>query len=138
MSLEKVFIGSTGLFAGFTLAISVSAVPTIAISQKPKDTWQKIYVTGKNTVIPFLLTTAVSGGLLYSRTRNPKILAATIIGAFSMPFTLLGMRSNIKTLEGLSNADPKVPELTRTWANLHMVRTVAGITSFGLALYALS
>ncbi|KAH8550904.1 hypothetical protein BGW37DRAFT_468009 [Umbelopsis sp. PMI_123] len=119
MSLEKVFIGSTGLFAGFTLAISVSAVPTIAISQKPKDTWQKIYDTGKFVVVPLLLVTAVSGGLLYSRTQNLKVLAATI------------------KLEGLSNADPKVPELTKKWADFHLVRTAAGITSFGLALYAL-
>ncbi|KAH8550730.1 hypothetical protein BGW37DRAFT_74746 [Umbelopsis sp. PMI_123] len=137
MSLEKVLIGSTGLYAGFTLAISVSAVPTIAISQKPKDTWQKIYDTGKFVVVPLILTTAVSGGLLYSRTQNPKILAATIVGASTLPFTLLAMSSNIKRLESSSNADPKVPELARTWANLHMVRTVAGITSFGLALYAL-
>jgi hypothetical protein len=137
MSLEKVLIGSTGLYAGFTLAISVSAVPTIAISQKPKDTWQKIYDTGKFVVVPLVLTTAVSGGLLYSRTQNPKILAATIVGASTLPFTLLAMSSNIKRLESSSNADPKVPEFARTWANLHMVRTVAGITSFGLALYAL-
>ncbi|KAH8550731.1 hypothetical protein BGW37DRAFT_74789 [Umbelopsis sp. PMI_123] len=137
MSLEKVFIGSTGLFAGFTLAISVSAVPTIAISQKPKDTWQKIYDTGKFVVVPLLLVTAVSGGLLYSRTQNLKVLAATIVGTFPLAFTLLAMNSNIKKLEGLSNADPKVPELTKKWADFHLVRTAAGITSFGLALYAL-
>jgi uncharacterized membrane protein YidH (DUF202 family) len=47
------------------------------------------------------------------------------------------MGSNIKQLESSSNADPKVQELANTWAKLHWVRTVAGLTSFGLAVYTL-
>lgn len=137
MNAEKVLITSTGLFAGVALGISISGVPTIAISQRPKDTWQKLYVTGKNTVIPILLTTAIAGGMVYSRTKNPRILAATIIGAFPIPFTVLAMGSNIKQLESSSNADPRVQELANKWAKLHWVRTVAGLTSFGLAVYTI-
>ncbi|KAI8580744.1 hypothetical protein K450DRAFT_235751 [Umbelopsis ramanniana AG] len=137
MNAEKVLITSTGLFAGVALGVSLSGVPTIAISQRPKDTWEKLYVTGRNTVVPLLLTTAVAGSMVYSRTKNPKILATTIIGAFPLPFTVLVMGSNVKTLQSSSNADPRVPELAATWAKLHWVRTVAGITSFGLAVYTL-
>jgi Domain of unknown function (DUF1772) len=137
MNAEKVLVASTGLFAGVALGISLSGVPTIAISQRPKDTWQKLYDTGKYTVLPLLLTTAIAGGMVYSRTKNPKILATTIIGAFPMPFTLLVMGGNIKSLESSSNADPNVTELTAKWAELHWVRTVAGLTSFGLAVYTL-
>lgn len=135
MNAEKVLVTSTGLFAGVALGISISGVPTIAISQRPKDTWQKLYDTGKNTVVPILLTTAIAGGMAYSRTKNPRILAATIIGAFPLPFTVLGMGSNIKQLQSSNNADPRVHELTNTWAKLHWVRTIAGLTSFGLVVF---
>jgi hypothetical protein len=134
---ERVFIAATGIYAGMTLSISISGVPAIYISQKPKDTWKTIYDTGKTLAIPLVLATAISGGMLYQRTSNPKILAATIIGAFPMPFTALVMRSNIKALESASNVDPNVKDLTRTWAKLHAVRTVAGIASFGIAIYSL-
>jgi Domain of unknown function (DUF1772) len=137
MNAEKIFVASTGLYAGFALGVSVSAAPTIAISQKPKDSWQKIYDTGKMVVVPMAIITAISGGMLYARTKDPRILTAAIIGFSPVPFTLLAMGSNIKRLQTSSNADPKVLELADTWANLHWVRTAAGLASFGLAVFTL-
>lgn len=137
MNAEKIFVASTGLYAGFVLAISVSGVPAIAVSQKPKDVWQKLFDTGKVSVVPMAFITAISGGMLYTRTKDPRILAATLIGFSPVPFTLLAMGSNIRRLQSSSNADPKVLELTNTWANLHLVRTAAGLVSFGLAIYTL-
>ncbi|KAG2176854.1 hypothetical protein INT44_007518 [Umbelopsis vinacea] len=137
MYAEKLFIASTGLYAGYAFGISVSGAPTIAVSQKPKDSWQTIYDTGKMVVVPLAFITAVSGGLMYARTKDPRILAATVIGFSPVPFTVLAMRSNIKRLQSSSNADPRILELTNTWANLHWVRTAAGLVSFGLAIFTL-
>ena len=137
MNAEKIFVASTGLYAGFTLGISVSGVPVIAVSQKPKDAWQKIYDTGKMAVVPMAFITAISGGMLYARTKDPRVLTAALIGFSPVPFTILAMGSNIKRLQSSSNTDPKVLELTNTWANLHLVRTAAGLASFGLAVYTL-
>jgi hypothetical protein len=75
--------------------------------------------------------------MLYARTKDPRVLTAALIGFSPVPFTVLAMGSNIKSLQSSSNADPKVLELTNTWANLHLVRTAAGLVSFGLAVYTL-
>ncbi|KAI8580745.1 hypothetical protein K450DRAFT_235753 [Umbelopsis ramanniana AG] len=137
MNAEKIFIASTGLYAGFAFGVSVSGAPTIAVSQKPKDSWQTIYDSGKMVVVPLAFITAISGGMMYARTKDPRILAATLFGFSPVPFTALAMRSNIKSLQSSSNADPRVLELTNTWTNLHWVRTAAGLASFGLAVFTL-
>jgi hypothetical protein len=134
---DRVLIVSTGLFAGVTLAVSLVAVPGITASTKRRESWQRVYDTGKLLVVPLMLTTLISGGLLYAKTPNPKILAATLIGGFPLPFTAIAMRSNINALQASGNNDPKVDGLVNTWAKLHNVRTAAGLVSFGLAVFAL-
>lgn len=84
-----------------------------------------------------MLTTAISGGMLYSRTDNPRVLAATILASFPIPFNILFMRPNIKALESSSNADPKVQDLADTWAKLHAMRTVFGLASFSMTIFSL-
>ncbi|KAJ2959413.1 hypothetical protein NQZ79_g5183 [Umbelopsis isabellina] len=135
---DRVFIASTGLFAGVALGVTLVAAPVVDISTtKKRDSWAKLYENGRNVVVPLVLTTAISGGLLYYKTPNPRILAATIIGAFPAPFTILAMRSTNLAIEASSNSDPKVNDLLKTWNQLHNVRTLAGLVSFGLAVYAL-
>ncbi|KAG2184802.1 hypothetical protein INT43_000715 [Umbelopsis isabellina] len=134
---DRALIASTGLMAGFTLAVTFVASPLVDISTKKRDTWSRLYENGAKMAVPLALTTAISGGMLYYKTPNPRILAATIIGAFPIPFTVLAMSPTNKAIENSSNNDPKVDGLVNKWNQLHNVRTLVSVVSFGLAVYAL-
>lgn len=135
---DRALIASTGLFAGFTLAVTLVASPLIDISPKKRDIWAKLYGNGSRIAIPLTLITAISGGSLYYKTSNPRILALTLIGAFPIPFTALAMRPTNMAIENSSNNDPKVNDLVNTWNKLHNVRTLVSLVSFGLAIYTLA
>lgn len=127
---EGLFLFSTGLFAGMALFISYAVRRIVNSSNRPRDTWNAIYESGKTFAIGTVLVAVVSGAVSSYRTRDGWILAATILIALPMVWTIGVILKTVKVMQESDNEDENFPVLLNRWFHLHNVRTILSFAAF--------
>ncbi|KAF9923325.1 hypothetical protein FBU30_006622 [Linnemannia zychae] len=106
--------------------------------------WAKAYNIGKDTQVPLIGVSLLTGLAVHYKTQNAFFLLGPLLMASIIPYTLLVIMPVNRTLLNILDSNEKgkgketnLRELYIKWDLLHFARTVLSISAFGLTLYGL-
>ncbi|KAL0084774.1 hypothetical protein J3Q64DRAFT_1743967 [Phycomyces blakesleeanus] len=133
---------ANGIFAGLSICIHLSSVPSIKNAVNPTCVFRAVYKGGSEIGISSILISTGAHLYMYYRTRDSRSLYLGLLSFVSFPYTLLVMRpvnnklfaldSTLSTEHYKADSPHKkeVLDLLNQWNKRQMFRTATSVIAF--------